>query len=452
LSAPADNPPARAARGAAPPVAEFLTRLFPPPRAFDVRVGKEVVLRADANAQFTIVVASGAQLRRAFQPPLERSLAAAVVSGALEVEGDIAAAYGVVMGSSRRAAGSARQVLALIRAWRALPATDGVTSPPPRGGAAPARLSGRLHTADRDRAAVRHHYDLGNDFYALILDRRMVYSCGYFPTADTPLDDAQEMKLDLICRKLRLRSGERMLDVGCGWGGLLLHAAERYGVSGVGITLSAQQHALARQRVREAGLEHRVDIRLADYRSLAGETFDKAASVGMFEHVGEARLPEYFARVLGVLRPGGLFLNHGVSRRAGTRPRTSRREWLTDPLTRLFVGRSDITRAVFPDTELIPLSEVNVMAEHAGWEVRDVEALREHYARTLRHWVARLEARRAEAEAIVGAPTVRAWRLYFAASAHRFDVGILNVNQTLLARPGPDGRVDVPATRADIYR
>ncbi len=434
----------RAEQGSA--ASEFLSRMFPPPRPFSVRVGLAEALPATETPCFALVFSSAAALRRAFTPPMEQNLGNAYISGAIDVEGDLVAAYGAVLAAGGRITRSMSEVAALYRAWRTLPRGELAVAM-----TAPAELRGRRHTAARDQAAVRHHYDLGNDFYALFLDRRMIYSCAYFPSGNEDLDTAQELKLEHICRKLRLRSGERLLDVGCGWGGLLIHAVTRHGVSGVGITLSEQQHRLARQRVADLGLSDRIEIRLADYRTLGGESFDKAASVGMFEHVGEARLPEYFRRIHGVLRPGGLFLNHGLSRRAGTRP-SRLRGWLTAPLRQMLMGQSQLTRAVFPDTELIPLSEVNTVAEHAGWEVRDVEAWREHYATTLRHWVERLEARRDDAVRLAGEGTVRAWRLYFAASAYRFDVGLINVNQTLLAKPLADGTVDLPPSRADLYR
>jgi cyclopropane-fatty-acyl-phospholipid synthase len=428
--------------------AAFLTRLFPAPRAFEVRVGGRPALPATEAPRFTLVIASPAALRRMFRPPVEASMGDAFIDGTLSVEGDVVAAVPIVE-ACRRTARSPRRVIGLARAWRALPRVDAEPPRPPESTTAP-RLSGRAHTPERDRAAVQHHYDLGNDFYALFLGSRMVYSCAYYPTGTEDLDRAQELKLDHVCRKLRLRPGERMLDVGCGWGGLLMHAATHYGVRGVGITLSRRQHALAAERIRDAGLEDRLEVRLAHYGTLEGESFDKAASIGMLEHVGIARLPEYLARVHGVLRPGGLFLNHGVSRRYGTQP-SRWKGLLTDPLNRLLVGHSPLTSAVFPDTELVALSELNLAAEAAGWEVRDVENLREHYGRTLRHWIEGVDARREAAEALVGPGTVRAWRLYFAVSARRMDVGLIGIHQSLLAKPDRDGRVELPWSRADLY-
>jgi cyclopropane-fatty-acyl-phospholipid synthase len=289
---------------------------------------------------------------------------------------------------------------------------------------------------------------VGNDFYALWLDRGMTYSCAYFEDPAGDLDTAQEAKLDLVCRKLRLRPGERLLDIGCGWGSLVLHTATHYGVDALGITLSEPQASLARARIAGAGLDDRCRVEVRDYRELArGATFDKVASIGMVEHVGRSRLGTYFAVAHRLLAPGGLFLNHGIvhrpeSGRGG--PVAPARQWLQR-------DRGFIDRHVFPDGELLPAGEVISRAEEAGFEVRDVEALREHYARTLRHWVRRLEARHDEAVALVGEGTYRTWRLYMAGSAEGFASGRLNVMQTLLARPDAAGHVNLPLTRADLY-
>jgi cyclopropane-fatty-acyl-phospholipid synthase len=428
------------------PSIDFLTRIFPAPRDFAIRLWDGTVLPAVAGPRFTLVITAPAVLRAMFRPPVEMSLGNAYISGAIEVEGDITAVFPIV-DACRRAVQSPRDLLALARLWRALPHGDQAVA----GATVPARLSGRRHSPERDSEAIRHHYDLGNDFYALFLDSRMVYSCGYYPTGTEDLETAQLLKLDHICRKLRLRPGERLLDVGCGWGGLLIHAAERYGVRGVGITLSERQYELAGQRIAAAGLTDRVEVRLSDYRALGdGDTFDKAASIGMFEHVGRAQLPEYFVRIHGVVRPGGLFLNHGISNHAIQPPRGIRGV-VMDPLNRLLVGTSPLATAVFPDSELRPLSEVNMAAERACWEIRDVENLREHYAATLRHWIAKLQAHEAEAVRLVGRPTYRAWLLYFAGNADRFDIGRISLNQTLLAKLDDAGRAHIPSSRADVY-
>jgi len=301
----------------------------------------------------------------------------------------------------------------------------------------PANLSGRRHSVERDRQAISFHYDVSNDFYALWLDRRMVYSCAYFRSPEEDLDAAQTNKLDYICRKLRLQPGQRLLDIGCGWGALVNHAAEHYGVEATGITLSEPQARLANERIKAAGLQDRCRVLVSDYREVAEEgAYDALASVGMFEHVGEALLSTYFRRAHELLKPGGVFLNHGIVRRATDTP---------------YAGRSFTDTYVFPDGELMPIGITLKTAEEAGFEIRDVESLREHYAMTLRHWVRRLETAHDAALKYVEEPTYRVWRLYMSGSAHGFARGRLNVYQALLTKPGARGRSGLPLTRADWY-
>ncbi|HYS43343.1 MAG TPA: class I SAM-dependent methyltransferase, partial [Geobacteraceae bacterium] len=278
--------------------------------------------------------------------------------------------------------------------------------------------------------------NVSNGFYRIWLDERMVYSCAYFTSPGDSLDMAQERKLDYICRKLRLNEGDRLLDIGCGWGGLVLHAARNYGVYAHGITLSRPQAELAAQRISAAGLTERCRVEVRDYRELAEEgCYDKIASVGMIEHVGQSRLPDYFAGAFRLLRPGGAFLNHGIAANAGY------------PLES---EHSFISRYVFPDGELIPINRTLDAIETAGFELRDLESLREHYSLTLRHWLKRLEAAVAAAIAASDETTYRIWRLYMAGSAHGFDLGRMNVYQALLIKPDR-GSSGLPLTRADWY-
>jgi len=367
-------------------------------------------------------------------PPTELALGESYLRGDFDVEGDLEAAIDTAVGAVTRQR-RIRDWLSLGGAVLALPKGTRPGEVPPRP-----RLAGRLHSVKRDQVAVRHHYDVGNDFWVLWLDRRMVYSCAYFPTGTEDLDSAQEAKLEHICRKLRLQSGERLLDIGCGWGSLVIYAAQRYGVKAVGITLSEPQAQFARERIATAGLTDRCSIKVCDYREFTDHAFDKMASVGMFEHVGRAKLPEYFARAYALLRPGGLFLNHGIT----TGPLPPR--W-----PRFGPRASFINAHVFPDGELVSASDALVLAEAAGFDVRDTENLREHYVRTLRQWGRRLEARRDEAVNVVGEGKYRTWRLFMAGSAQGFAAGRTSVFQALLARPERSGAVPLPWSRADLY-
>lgn len=304
------------------------------------------------------------------------------------------------------------------------------------GEQARAELHGRTHSKTRDQQAVSFHYDLSNEFYSLWLDPEMVYSCAYFKSMNDSLESAQIQKLDHICRKLSLRPGERLLDIGCGWGGLIRHAAKYYGVNAVGITLSRQQLDLAQRRIYEAGLASRCEARLLDYRDAYQlGSVDKLVSVGMVEHVGESALPEYFRCAFELLKPGGMFLNHGIGR-AGDRGKSAERTF------------TDVY--VFPDGELVPISTMLTGAEEAGFEVRDVENLREHYFFTLVQWLRRLEAKEAKAKELVGELKYRIWRLYLAGSAHYFRGGKLDLYQSLLVKTA-DGKSGMPLTRQDWY-
>ncbi|MGD0492700.1 MAG: cyclopropane-fatty-acyl-phospholipid synthase family protein [Steroidobacteraceae bacterium] len=295
----------------------------------------------------------------------------------------------------------------------------------------------RGHSRDENRDAIQFHYDVSNEFYRLWLDRAMVYSCAYFEEADYSLDDAQQAKLEHICRKLLLKPGDRLLDIGCGWGALVIHAATHHGVRAHGVTLSEKQLQVAQRRIAEARLGDRVTVELKDYRDLEGqEVYDKVASIGMFEHVGLKNLPLYFDTVRRLLKPSGLFLNHGITHeQAG---------WDKN------VSTEFINRYVFPDGQLDNISNIQRFMEEAKFEIADVEALRAHYALTLRAWVERLERRHARALEYVTEATYRVWRLYMAASALEFESGHIGVYQVLASKRGAR-HARLPLTRRHLY-
>ena len=295
----------------------------------------------------------------------------------------------------------------------------------------------KAHSKLENSDAIQFHYDVSNEFYALWLDQAMVYSCAYFEQPGVDLEQAQHAKLDHVCRKLQLRPGDRLLDIGCGWGALVIHAATHYGVHAHGVTLSQRQVELARQRISQAGLADRVTVELRDYRDLQGDgVYDKVASVGMFEHVGLKNLPVYFSTVHRLLKPAGLFLNHGITHDVEGWKKTSSTEF--------------INRYVFPDGQLDTVSNIQRGMENARFEIADVEALRPHYALTLRHWVSRLEAHHAQALQYVSESTFRVWRLYMAACALEFESGEIGVYQ-VLASKRVVGPTSLPLTRAHMY-
>ncbi|AKL66415.1 MULTISPECIES: SAM-dependent methyltransferase [Streptomyces] len=395
-----------------------------------------------------LVVRRRRALRRVLWKPGEMGLARAWVAGDLTVEGDLFALLDRVAGLlwERRpgpdgepapaAATGPAASLALLRdperraALRELVTLAGpwpAPAPPPEEAA---RRGGSRHSKGRDRQAISHHYDVGNEFYERVLGPSMVYSCAYW-RPDATLEDAQHDKLDLVCRKLALEPGLRLLDVGCGWGSMALHAAREYGVRVTGITLSREQAVYARKRVAEEGLADLVDIRIQDYRDVKDGPYDAISSIGMAEHVGAARYREYARTLYGLLRPGGRLLNHQIARP----PEADESAYRVDEF---------IDAYVFPDGELSPLAGTVGELERAGFEVRDVEALREHYALTLRAWVARLELHREEAVRLTSPGRVRVWLLYMAACALGFEHNRLGVNQVLAVRSDGAGRSGLP--------
>ena len=435
--------------GAARAAQRVVDDLFgaPSTRAFGVRYWDGTIEMPLDAPPFTLSIRRPGALRRMLLPPSELSIVEAYLFGDIDIEGDIEAAATLGDVAARRMSSAA----AVARLARHAFALDSDAPPVEMHNAHVARRLfrfGRIHSRHRDELAVRFHYDVGNDFYALWLDRQMVYSCAYFERGDESLDSAQTAKLDYVCRKLRLARGEHLLDIGCGWGALVIHAARHYGVRATGITLSEQQASLARERVAAAQLTSSVAIEVRDYRTLArDESFDKISSIGMVEHVGIERLGEYFDVAYRALKPGGLFLNHGIVSVEDAQSRG-----ILDPVWRRLWKRDQfIRRYVFPDGDLVPASSVLAAAEGQGFELRDVESLREHYLATLRHWVNRLEAHEAHARAVTDDVTYRVWRLYMSAAAHGFRIGRISVIQSLLGKPDARGRVSVPRTRADLY-
>ena len=395
----------------------------------------------DPDAPTTIRFRDPRALRRLLWAPNELGLVRAYVSGDLDVEGDVFAVLDLPDVIERVAHHdgiglTARERLSAARTAYRLGAVGLPPAPPPEE---VRRRRGPLHSKERDAASVSHHYDVGNDFYRLVLGPSMVYSCAYWtqpPGEAHTLDDAQRDKLDLVCAKLGLRPGMRLLDVGCGWGSLAIHAASRYGVTVVGVTVSREQAALARQRVGDAGLDDRVEIRLQDYRDVVDGPYDAIASVGMSEHVGRSRLVTYAQSLVDLLAPGGRLLNHAIAS-VRTLPPPGRGE------------RGFINSYIFPDGELTTLSTTLDALERVGFEVRDSEALREHYGRTLRAWVDNLRTGWSDAAGLVGEARARTWLLYLAACALAFEHGNITVHQVLAVRQGERGASGMPPTREE---
>jgi cyclopropane-fatty-acyl-phospholipid synthase len=409
----------------------LLTRLFdvPPP----VRIVGWDQSEAGPPDAPRLVFRSRRAVRRLLWDPSEIGAARAWVCGELDLEGDLIESLGALAGFAQQVGRtprlSAADKAAVLRTAMVL----GAAGPPLRPPMEEVRLSGERHSRGRDKAAVRHHYDLGNDFYRLLLGPSMVYSCAHWAEPSYSLEDAQRSKSDLVCRKLGLRPGMRLLDVGSGWGSLLIHAATEYGVTGLGVTLSEPQAELAERRIAEAGLGDRLQVKVVDYRDLDEQPFDAIASVGMAEHVGEGPFGEYVSCLRELLKPGGRLLNHQITQREAP-----------DPSQRTFVSSY-----VFPDGELQPLGSIVRVIEDSGLEVRDVESLREHYSATLRAWLRNLESDPDRAQALAGARRHRVWRLYLAISALGFDLGRVSVHQVLAVRPD-SGRSGMPMNRTEF--
>ena len=417
-------------------VEPVLAKLFaqPPPVALEFWDGSVVGEPTVGTLRFS----NPTSLRHLLWSPDQLGLARAYVSGDLDATGDVAEVLRSLDNTPRVPARSAMRaapdVLGVLRRAGAF----GARPPIPREEIVP---RGVRHSLQRDRRAISHHYDVGNRFYELLLGSAMTYSCARFVRPDQSLADAQAAKHELICHKLGLaeasegarpRNRRRLLDIGCGWGSMAIHAATNHEVDVVGVTISDEQAAYARRRVADAGLAERVDIRVQDYRRVNDGPFDAISSIGMAEHVGKRSMPRYFERLHDLLGPGGRVLNHAISSVGGSR----------------LARRSFVNRYVFPDGELLDVGDTVRFMEQAGFEVRDVENLREHYAQTLRHWVANLEQHRDEAVGLVGEARCRVWLLYMSGSINGFDDAGLQLHQTLGVRDHPDGRSEMPRTRA----
>jgi cyclopropane-fatty-acyl-phospholipid synthase len=384
-----------------------------PERPFRITFWDGSELPATNGGGPALHIRSPAALGHALRAPGQLGIGRAYVSGAIEVD-DIDAAMEVVGSYRVPPLDRATQLRLALAAARAM----GPVKPPPVP-EMELRPRGRRHSPERDRRSVRHHYDVSNDFFALWLDRSMTYSCAFFSRDGSSLEAAQTAKLDLVCTKLALERDERMLDVGCGWGALAIHAAREYGVVVTGITLSEPQAALARQRAADAGVADRVDIRVMDYRELAGDSYDKIASIGMVEHVGAVQIDEYMATLARLLRPGGQLLNHGIARLRVGEPEAG-------PFSE---------RYVFPDAAPLHLSRIQTAVERAALETQHVEGFRDDYAETLRHWAQRLDAHSEEGERLVGPERMRVWRLYLRAARHNFTSGFTSVYQVRCSKP-----------------
>ncbi|MGW5477919.1 class I SAM-dependent methyltransferase [Streptomyces sp. NPDC004008] len=384
-----------------------------------------------------LVVRNRRALRRLLWKPGELGLARAWVAGDLTIDGDLYTALGLMAGLVWERGDDSRTLLQAVRdpdvraAVRGLARLAGPFPPPPPPREEIRRARGHLHTRRSDKRAISHHYDVGNDFYEIVLGPSMVYSCAYWEAPGATLEDAQRDKLELVCRKLGLKPGQRLLDVGCGWGSMAIHAAREHGVSVVGVTLSQEQATYARKRIAEEGLADRVEIRVQDYRDVVDGPYDAISSIGMAEHVGAERYLEYARDLYGLLRPGGRLLNHQI----GRRPQQDESAYSVDAF---------IDAYVFPDGELAPVGTTVTQLERAGFEVRDVESLREHYALTLRAWVGGLEAQWGRAQSLAGPGRARVWRLYMAASALAFERNRIGVNQVLAVRTPESGASGLP--------
>jgi cyclopropane-fatty-acyl-phospholipid synthase len=408
-------------------------------RPFAVRLPDGTVIPPepeDRPPAFTFVLNRPAALRRMFMPLSELALGESYLFGDYDIEGELTAAFEFIDRLQWRSQSLGQWLWLGWRLWqlerRQAEQREG------DGRFTAYSASGGQYTPERDERSARFHYDVSNDFYRLWLDERMVYSCAYFADPQESFDSAQKRKLDLVCRKLKLQPGERLLDIGCGWGGLVIHAAAEYGADATGITISEAQAQEARARIEAAGLSERCRVEVRHYEQFDSQrSFDKVASIGMFEHVGPKRLAAYFEQVYHLLRPGGLFLLQGASTRV--QPAHMRQTVVDRWIERLGRGRAAFyEKYFFPDSHLVDIPTILSTGERASFEVRDVECLREHYALTLHHWLKRLETNYEAAAAEVGEVAYRCWRLLSAYTYYFMDKGLLTEYQSLFARPGEE--------------
>ena len=386
---------------------------------------------AGPNDAPSVVIRSPQALRRILWHPGELGAAQAYVTGELDVEGDLDAALTHVWNvAADRGLSGVRPGPALLANLLRVAKDLGVLGPPPPAPDSQAVLRGRLHSRGRDRQAIHHHYDLSNEFYALILDPHMAYSSGYYERPDMTIEEAQAAKLDLVCRKLGLGPGDRLLDVGCGWGSLSLYAAEHFGAKVTGVTIAAEQKAFIDARIAERGLGDRVQIRLQDYRAVTDGPYDAVASIEMGEHVGQANYPTYVEVLRRNVRPQGRVLVQQMSRR-GRHPG----------------GGPFIESFIAPDMHMRPVGETVELIEAGGLEVRDVHMMREHYVATVRDWLASFEAHQVRLRELLGEEALRVWRLYLVGGAMAFRDGRMGVDQILSVRNDDAGHSGMPATR-----
>lgn len=424
------RPPGHRGTDAADLLGPLVTRLLGAQPPLRIELWDGSALGSD-RGKGTLRINTPDALRRLLWAPGELGLARAFVAGEIEAEGDLIETLATLRDLAPENLGVATMPAAVRAAARA-----GLFGRPPQPPPEEARVRGRKHSKHRDEQAVRHHYDVGNEFYEIVLGDAMTYSCAYFDEPHRTLREAQAAKHELVCRKLGLheRRGARLLDVGCGWGSMAVHAAAQHGATVVGITISPQQAERAKERIDAAGLAERVEIRVQDYRDLGFERFDAISSIGMFEHVGKRRMRQYFDTLRAHLAPTGRLLNHAISSKQGS----------------TLSGRSFTGRYVFPDGELLDVGEVVLAMEGAGFEVRDVESLREHYAQTLRAWVRNLEDGWDRAVSLVGEARARVWHLYMAGSAVGFEDGGISIHQVLGVVADADGRSAMPRTRSGL--